>query len=60
MKAIDQIRNFFRRFLRPGRAMIYEPTPEQKEEITEAIRKQRFYGDLPGRREMQDSDYRDS
>jgi hypothetical protein len=38
----------------PGPVLRHEPTQEQKKEITDVIRKQRFYGDLPGRRQYQD------
>lgn len=55
---ISQIRSFFRRLREPAPSMRYEPTSEQKKEITEAIRKQRFYGEIAGRREVQDEDYR--
>ena len=60
MKTMDHIKGFFRRLASPRPSMTYEPTKEQKEEITAAIRKQRFYGDIPGRREYQDDEYRDS
>ena len=58
MGLIRQIRSFLRHLRRPVPSMRYEPTREQKEEITEAIRKQRFYGEIAGRREVQDEEYR--
>lgn len=47
-----------RKLRKPAPSMRYEPTREQREEITEAIRKQRFYGEIAGRREVQDEEYR--
>lgn len=54
MTLMDQIRGFFRRLFNPKPLNTHEPTEEQKEEITEAIRKQRFRGDLAGRLEYKD------
>ena len=51
---LEQIRRFFSELSNPRPLRTYEPTQEQKEEITEAIRKQRFRGDLAGRLEYND------
>lgn len=54
MSLIGRIRRFAHHLRDPQPVHRYEPTPEQREEITRAIRKQRFYGDIPGRRQYQD------
>lgn len=56
MSLLSQIRGIFRELLNPKPLNSYEPTEEQKEEITVAIRKQRFRGDMAGRLEYQDKD----
>lgn len=53
MSLLTQIRVFLRRLRDPQAVPRHEPTAEQQEEITEEIRKQRFYGDLPGRRQYE-------
>ncbi|MGB8359845.1 MAG: hypothetical protein WCE80_00430 [Acidimicrobiia bacterium] len=54
MSLIGRIRKFAHDLRNPQPIHHHEPTPEQKEEITRAIPKQRFYGDLPGRRQYPD------
>lgn len=53
MSFTGHLRRVVRYLRRPEPVHRIEPTEEQKKEITEAIRKQRFYGDIPGRREYQ-------
>jgi hypothetical protein len=53
MSFARRLRRFLHYLRDPDPVYRSEPTEEQKREITEAIRKQRFYGDLPGRREYQ-------
>jgi hypothetical protein len=55
MGVLDQVQRFLVHLRRPQPASLRsEPTQEQKDEITEAIRKQRFRGDMAGRLEYTD------
>ena len=56
MRLLGQFRGFIRELRNPRPLNTHEPTEEQKQEITEAIRKQRFRGDMAGRLEYQDKD----
>jgi len=49
MKLINKLKGFVRSLRNPGPSLRPKPTQAQKDEITEAIRKQRFHGDIPGR-----------
>lgn len=50
----DSIRGFLKRFGDAEPVPRHEPTLEQKREITDEIRKQRFRGDMAGRQEYDD------
>lgn len=54
MELRDGLRRFIHHLRHPQPDPRPEPTQEQKDEITAAIRKQRFRGDLAGRLEYTD------